>query len=324
MSLQEKITHAKLTISQIESDFSNVDSITHKALMSKGQIIRLYAETFEFLSINDSLDIPVNQIANHIMKRMKEMKANVFSTYVYDSLPAKYKSHRLNPTNGDDDGLISHSDNPREDASYITPEEENKPEIDFWKDQMTLCKKVITHLKSNSFLLKKESDTYLLEKEYSEELIIRKSAQKYLDEAFDDRKTVPLRTISLLLDSFFHANNNYAASNYITRLKEYGSQKKQSSFKAIQANFSSKQLTKILKGHVTELHLSLEILTQQDAYDNGFFGKTNCPECGSWRIILDQKYVHGQFSIPELSCFACGKTSEAPRVKLPLSTATPQ
>lgn len=319
-----EINLAKQTISEIENGLSNPESIFHRTILNKGELLRLLAASYETLCVNKVMDLQVNHIANHIMKKVKELNSELSSTRIYDSLPAKYKYHTHNPIIEEED-TNSNSQHGNENASYIlTPKEENKPEIDFWRDQIKLCKKIITHLESNSFLQKKESDNYLLEKEYSQELIMRKAAQKFLDDAYDDRKTVPINTIHILIDTFIHANNNYAASVYISKLKEYGSQKKQKSFKAIDSTFSSKQLTKILKGHVRELHISQEILTQDDAYDNGFYGKSNCSECGAWRVILQQDYRDGQFGKPVLSCFVCGKETEPPKVKLHLSHPTPR
>jgi len=157
-----------------------------------------------------------------------------------------------------------------------------------------------------------------LDKEYHEELIIRKASQKLVDEAFDNRKAVPISSMSLLLDAFFTVNNKYAANVFISKLKQYGAQKKDKAMKSFNL-FSSKQLTKILKGHVRELHQCFEINTQKDAEDNGFYWKIPCPECGNWRIILESRYNHvtGTFAPPTLNCFACGKESKPPPVKLP-------
>ena len=83
---------------------------------------------------------------------------------------------------------------------------------------------------------------------------------------------------------------------------------------------------KILRGQTRELHQSEEIITQKDAYDNGFYGKVNCEECGFWRVILETHYnPHtDSFTNPTLSCFKCGKTTTPPPVKLRMSTPTPQ
>jgi len=322
LQVSNEIDQAMLTIEQIESDLQNPDSITRKTFLSKGQIIRLYASAFEILSINGKIDVPVNQIANHIMKRTQQLGESISKAWIYDELPTKYKSHRI-VDNIENKNIqsIKWTESP----SYITPEEENKPEIEFWINQIILCKKVLSHLKSESYLLKKQSDTYCLDKEYHEELIIRKAAQKLVEEAFDNRKTVPISTISLLLDAFITVNNKYAANVYISKLKEYGSQNKDKAMKSFNL-FSSKQLTKILKGHVRELHQSFEINTQKEAWENGFYGRCACPECGNWRIILESRYNPntGTFAEPLLNCFACGKQSTPLKVKLPLSRETPR
>lgn len=321
--MDDLVEQAKQTIKQIETDFQDPNSITRKIFLNKGQILRLYASSFEILSQEGIIDLQINEIANHIYKRTKELDEKISKTWIYDELPTKYKSHRANSI------ITSEGDRPEsgkrtEDDSYISPEEENKPEIEFYIHQIDLCKKILSHLKSESYLLKKQGENYSLDKNYREELIIRTAAQKLVEEAFDNRKSVPVSTISLLLDVFIEVNNKYAANVYISKLKEYGSRNKDNAMKTMTTLFSSKQFTKILKGHVKELHQSMEINTQQEAYDNGFYGKTNCSECGSWRVILEQKYIAGKFEDPKLSCFSCNQTTDAPKVKLPLSRQTPK
>ena len=177
-------------------------------------------------------------------------------------------------------------------------------------------------------LLKLRSSHYIsiLEpEEYRENYIKRHAAYKMLADALDDRKTVPVNTIHLLLLAYDMATLKYAAGEYISLLKVFGAQKKEEGMKILK-QFSPKQFGKILRGHVRELHQSMEIITQEDAYENGFYGKGNCPECSSWRVNLESQYDVELKIITKrmLYCYQCGKMSDAPKVKLPLSSPTPQ
>ena len=187
---------------------------------------------------------------------------------------------------------------------------------------MELCKKIISHLKKDSYILKTDSDgiTALMDLgEYESNLVIRKASQKFVSDAFDNRKTVPINTIHILLEAYFHHTNSYAAGVYIGKLKEFGIQKKDASIKILQKLFTPKQLGKILKGETKEIHDSMDILNKTDAYENGFYGKAPCGECGNWRVKLSQSYnwKTKKFDDPSLHCFKCLKDTTPPKVTLP-------
>lgn len=311
---KEDISRAQLAIKEIESGISKSGSIIHKMFSSKRDTIRYLADQYEILAESDTLQLQKKQIANFLMKRIKVLDANIGTAWVYDSLPQKYKTHRLNQT---DEFSTEWNENSSLDVNY---NEENKLEINFLTSYINLLKQRRTALKNESFYSKLEPE------EYREHYIIRNTALNMLENAWNNRKTVPVNTIHLLLESFDKYNLKYAAGHYISLLKKFGSEKKDDAINKLETTFSDKQLRKILKGHTRELHSSWEIQTQDEAYANGFYGKRQCNECSSWRIIQNSSYnpKTGKFSKPTLYCFACGNTDRLPKVKLPLSTGTPR
>ncbi len=326
MEIPSECIQAQKDIDEIEQGFSNPNSIYHKTILNKGELLRLLASSYELLSINNVIDVPVNHIANHIMKRVTELNTNLSKAWIYDSLPTKYKSHRFNPNIVSEETESSkRTDN---SSLYVNYEEQNSSEIFFYETQIQMCKKILTHLKTEPYIQKADENniTILDIQEYESDLVVRTAAQTLVNDTFDNRKTVPLNTIHLLLESFYSASNKYAAGLYISKLKEYGIQKKDQSINVLQKLFTPKQLGKILKGETREIHQSFQILTEEDAYENGFYGKAKCPECGDWRVRLEPKYnwTTDTFSDPRLRCYACLEYSDAPKVKLPLSRPTPQ
>ena len=312
---------AQKDIDEIEQGFSNTNSILSKTILNKGELLRLLAASYEMLSIHKVIDIPVNHIANHIMKRITELNSDLSSTRVYDSLPSKYKYHKINPKTVEDK-YNSQDGNDNSDI-YVNYERDNLPEINYYYTQIELCKNIISHLKTQVYVLKTDSNgsSILDLQEYQSDMVIRNTAQTFVADTFDNRKTVPLNTLHLVLQAFFEYSNNYAAGMYISKIKEYGIQKKDKSIIMLKKLFTSKQLVKILRGETKDVHQSFEILTEEDAYENGFYGKEKCSECGDRRVRLEERYDWrtGSFGGPKLYCYACLKTTIAPRVKLPLS-----
>lgn len=313
--LQLDLDTAQSAINEIELSLTDPNHILHRMFAEKRDIVRYLAECYEILVINEKLEIQTNQIANYLLKRVTKIDAAIGKSWVYDSLPAKYKFNRLTKQEFE-------SSERTDNGSLNTPpdyEKENNNEIKFVEAQIALYKARISKLKTTHYLSKLDPEIY------REHFIIRQAAHDMLSTVLDDRKTIPINTIHLLLMAYDMANLKHAAGEYISLLKKFGAEKKEQGLKTLKL-FSSKQMGKILKGHVRELHQSMEIETQTDAYENGYYGKVPCPECGSWRI---NKEIHQNTSSPEeyfliLYCYKCGSTSDPPPVKLPLSTPTPQ
>jgi hypothetical protein len=194
---------------------------------------------------------------------------------------------------------------------------ENQNEITFIESQIALYKQRISKLKTSHYLSKIDSEIY------RENFIVRQAAHDMLSTVLDDRKTIPVNTIHILLQAYDTANLKHAAGEYISELKKYGAQKKAQGIEILKA-FSPKQMGKILRGHVRELHQSMEINTQDEAYDNGFYGKKNCPECASWRVNLEIHSRGEGSAVLILYCYKCGTSSNPPTVKIPLSMPTPR
>ena len=308
------IQDAELAVAEIETGIHNPNNLIHKMFSQKRDVVRYLADCYEVLIDNNKLDVQVNQIANYLMKKIESSNADITKVWVYDSLPAKYKTHRLLQTKEE---LTHFTENSSLNTNY---EQENQAEITFVEQEISLLKLRLSKLRSSHYYSKLEPE------QYREHYIIRQAAQKFMSDALDDRKTVPLNTIHLLVTAYDTSNLKHSAGEYISELKLFGAQKKDEGIKTLSKIFTSKQMGKILRGLTRELHQSLEILTQDDAYANGFYGKTNCEECGSWRIELHTPYDYklGNFRTPILSCFKCGHMSESPKVKLPISTATPR
>lgn len=311
------ITKAQKDIDEIESGIKNNDSLINKMFVLKRDVVRHLAECYEVLVNADKITIQTSEIANFLIKKLETIDANITKVWVYDSLPAKYKSHRPNQLSELSDFTVDSSHNSSHDTSY---EEVNRLEINFLTSFINLLKQRRTALKNEPFYSKLESEQYM------EHYIIKSTALNMVENAWNNRKTVPVNTIHLLLQVFDIYNLKYAAGQYISELKKFGSEKKEHAINLLDTTFSSKQLRKILKGQTRELHISMEIRTQNEAYENGFFGKTQCTECNSWRIILNTEYnsTTDSFSRSILYCFACGNSSSPPFVKLPLSSPTPR
>ena len=85
------IKDVELQIAEIETGLSDQNNIIYKMFTQKKDIIRYLADCYEVLVINGKIDIQKNQIAKHLMKRMKEINADITKTWIYESLPSKYK-----------------------------------------------------------------------------------------------------------------------------------------------------------------------------------------------------------------------------------------
>lgn len=311
------LEEAQHTINEIETGLKDHNPLIFQMFSQKRDIIRHLGECYEILVTNNKIpDLQTNQIATYIMKKLSSINADVTKTWVYDSLPAKYKSHKLD-FQYESSELTSNSSLYTKLPDYA---QENRNEILLVEQEISLLKTRIAKLKSSHYTSKLEPE------QYKEHYIMRMAAQRLLADVLDDRQTVPINTIHLLITAYENATLNYAAGEYIAELKKFGAQKKDESIQTFKKIFTSKQFTKILKGFVKSLHMSMEIRTQEDAYENGFYGKKDCEECGSWRIILEEHYnsTSKSFSNPQLYCFKCGHLGTPPRVKLPLSHATPQ
>jgi len=302
---------AESAINEIETGLQDSNHIIHKMFAQKRDVVRYLADCYEVLVYNKRLELHTNQIANYLMKKIQSIDADISKVWVYDSLPAKYKTHRFNTENE----LSEFTDNSSLNTNY---EQENKAEILFVEQEVALLKLRLSKLRTSHYTSKLEPESY------RENYIIRQSSQKLLIDALDDRKTIPLNTIHLLLLCYDNSNLKYAAGEYISLLKKFGAQKKDEGITDLSKIFSPKQFGKVLRGHTRELHQSLEINTQEDAYANGFYGRKSCDNCASWRLIMETQYKNGKFEAPTLYCFGCGKMEKAPNVKLPISTPTPQ
>lgn len=316
------ITKAQKDIFEIESGIKNSNSLINKIFTSKRDTVRYLAECYEVLVVANKITLKKNGIANFLMKRFQELDVKIGTSWVYDSLPAKYKSHKLNEitelsTKRNENSSLDSNYDSNTNKNYV---EENKLEINFLTLFINLLKQRRAALKNEAFYSKLEPEKYM------EHYIIKSTALSMAENAWNNRKTVPVNTIHLLLQVFDTYNLKYAAGQYISELKKFGSEKKEHAIDILHTTFSDKQLRKILKGQTRELHMSMEIRTQDEAYENGFFGKTQCVECGSWRLILNSEYNLDKHSYGKavLYCFACGNTDSVPFVKLPLSLATPR
>lgn len=321
MELSVECLQAQKDIQDIENNLSNPTSILHRTLLGKGEVLRLLATSYEILFNNGLSKVPVNGIASHILKRVSEINTNLSKSWIYESLPAKYKTHRLNNIAGYEyTQSVKRTESSSIDSDY---ESQNFSEIDFYNTQIILCKKLISHLKTHEYITKIGDNglTVLNLEEYDSDLVIRTTSQDFVLSVFDNRKTVTLNTIHLLLQAFFDMSNKYAAGLYVSKLKEFGIQKKKQAITQSKKLFTPKQLRKILKGETKEIHQSFEIVTSQEAYENGFYGKINCSECGSWRVKLQEiyNYTTDSFSNPLLHCFSCLEDTRLPKVMLPLT-----
>jgi len=307
------IKEAQEAINSIEDGLANSDSIIKKMFTEKKHVVRYLADCYEILIVNRKMEGNINEIATYLMKKIKSLDADISKIWVYESLPAKYKSHRLNA-----DELSEFTQN----SSIYTKnyEVENAMEIDFINSYVMLLKQRITALKKEPYCRAIDAE------QYREDYIIRGAALKLLQDTWDNRKTVPVNTIHLLLDAFDRLNLKRAAGEYISLLKKFGAEKKEGAMKDMKKIFTPKQVGKILKGLTRELHMSQEIHNSKDAYENGFFGKACCEDCGNWRVIIQSHYnpKTDSFDDPELYCFACGHTGDIPPTKLPLSSPTPR
>lgn len=309
------IIEAQKAIEEIELGLKNNDSLINKMFVSKRDTVRYLAECYEVLANSNTIELEKSNIANFLMKRLQTLNVNIGTSWVYESLPWKYKLHKQIKTNETDSG--EWNQNSSQEVDYET---ENKLEISFLTEYIKLLKDRKIALKNERFFSKLEPE------EYNEHYLIKMNALAMAENAWNNRKTVPLNTIHLLLQAFDTFNLKYAAGHYISLLKKFGSEKKDHAIKQLETTFSDKQLRKILKGQTRELHMSMEIHTQEEAYENGFYGKKQCGECSSWRIILTSQYEPATQHFSKLTtlCFACGNIDVPPTVQLPLSVPTPR
>ena len=171
---------AQSSINQIEKSLEDPSHHIHQMLSQKRDVVRYLAECYEVLIENHKIDIPTNEIAKYLMKRLESIHADITKVWIYESLPAKYKKHSFNQPNELTEFTKS--------SSLNTPDyqAENRIEIDYVESEIALLKQRMIKLKTSHYMNKLEPEMY------REEYIIRNAAQKLMIDAMDDRKTVPV------------------------------------------------------------------------------------------------------------------------------------
>lgn len=134
-------------------------------------------------------------------------------------------------------------------------------------------------------------------REFDESAHILAQVLLLADDAFDERKKIPLHTQHILFHIATITTYNNTAGMYIKRVKRFGEILAGDSLKI--ADITSKQVTKTIKGRVSKMLPLYDPKNRDEAISNGFYGK-QCtdPDCKSWRVERD-------IGKNKLRCFAC-------------------
>ena len=141
---------------------------------------------------------------------------------------------------------------------------ENQPYISHLQQKIDFLQDVQRKLLERPFLS-------LLDKEHYEEYVfLADNAERLAREAWDARLTIPVETQFFLAQIVALSTIKHGASEYVSKVKEL-------------FGLTSKQVTKTLKGVISDVHCLYEPTSKMEALMDGFYGKP-CEKCGSWRV----------------------------------------
>lgn len=278
----------------------------------KTHTVIVLADAMEHLYTYGKSDIPTDEIANFLVKKLDGF---VHPSTVWDNLPSRFKSHKNNPDNEERNSELG---NPSENSSLnIDPEKENAAWIITINNQIEFLSSFRTKLYNSNFVSVLDNEE---KKTFAETLHRVNTIIRIANKIFDDRQSVPVEFQHLLAAAFIESTDNFAAGIYISKVKDFGANRSKESREKIKKlaeagqkvekrpdTLTPKQAIKIELGLVRKVAELFDPKSRNEALFLGYYG-VQCPnpECRSWRVKTE---LNG----PKIGChcFACEKNFDA-------------
>lgn len=314
---ENEIKEIKKEIDAIENGISS-GLVTKLFSETKKSTLLYLAEKYERLYELKASEIPTNQIANYLVKKFDNMNIKISTSNLYEALPSKYKTHKPNP-------VIDDSVERNENSSFINYEEENELFLELIEEIENTWKNIKTKLKTSQFLKKKDDEgNYLLDqKQIHEDIKLIRASNQFVNEMFDDRVTMAISTQYMAVRIFGEEASKYAASVYVSRLKELGNAKIKEARDNLTRLMSFKQFRKLLTGHVKNLIPLYIPKNKGEAILKGYYG-VQCKnmQCKSWRVFFEDVLEDGVMK-KLCKCYECNAKPFKPITEV-LPKETPQ
>jgi len=191
----------------------------------------------------------ISSIAYTMRKKLISLNKQSQIIWMYESLPFKYKLHKLNPA----DEYGEHTENSSPNINY---ELENKPYIDMLENTIQALNIIKKKLETTEFLTKKDKyNNYLLDpKRIQTDITILNAANDLLLDVWDNRKAVSIYTQHFLISMVLRFNTGHATGAYLGFIKDFGARAMKKSTTILDNLLSSKQVGKIMRGLTKDLH----------------------------------------------------------------------
>lgn len=290
------VIERKILVDKFFDDLANADStLYHMFRTQKKEMFNYVAEQMEIIYKFE--DRRINTIANDILKELRNRKAvDEDYTYVYDVLPACYKSHAHNP-----DDPFSES---REQTSSESPDttHENRRIIDILVDAQELCKELTDDLKVNHLMDNLSAEDLLDFEEFSGKYY---AASTHLKAVKDKRTAVSPQHKGQYYVTFLEATENECSKLFFKHARQL-------------EEISGKQSHNILFGLVTDVPFLYEPSNMQEAMRAGFVG-SQCRDpkrkgCESWRVKV---YKNPETKRYMFYCHHCKEWFNIAKILLP-------
>ncbi|GEM_PF-4015470 len=175
------------------------------------------------------------------------------------------------------------SNNPAPDSSLAGPQGESGPagsgHLQENKEYILHLQQKVEFIEDLQKKLRERPFLSLLDREqYSEYTFLADKAEELARQAWDERQAIPVSTQFFLAQMVVHTTIKHGAAEYMEKVKDiYG--------------LTRKQVTKTLRGLVSEVHCIYEPTNKLEALMDGFYGK-QCERCKSWRVRWDNGTCH--------------------------------
>jgi len=295
--LNKKLTH-------IHEDLVNPEHYLPDLLKNDAPKKTFYFEWAKILELKYIIEDTPNliaEISNTIRIKLISLNHQNKLSWMYDSLPGKYKQHKYNPAWGE----------PTNNSSpNINYELENKLTIDRITEHITVFEAIREKLKTTEFLSKRNKKGRLLlnPNRVKSDYTILQAADKFAKDVFDDRKDVSIHTQHYLITMVMRYNLGHATGAYLGFIKDFRAKARKKSIDILDDLLSTKQVRKIMRGLTKELHARYDPKNKQEAQLTGFYGD-QCSNCESWRVDFDYVYSEETDTTEKLcTCHGCNES----------------
>jgi len=244
----------------------------------------------------------ISSIANTMRKKLISLNKQSQIVWMYESLPSKYKLHKLNPAD-------VYGEQTNNSSPHINYELENKPYIDMIDNTIQALYTIKKKLETTEFLTKKDKhNNYLLDpKRIQTDITILNAANDLLLDVWDNRKAVSIYTQHFLISMVLRFNIGHATGAYLGFIKDFGAKAMKKSTTILDNLLSSKQVGKIMRGLTKDLHKRYDPKNKDEAQLMGFWGD-QCM-CDSWRATYETIYDEANKKLErKCKCHGCNET----------------